>query len=314
MKSAENTITEVKSRSNFNLAPLPARMIFSFIFIIYCLIVILPILLMVSVSLTNQAEIIEMGYQFIPRAFTLEAYRFLLRDPLIIGRAYLITIGLVVTGVIINVTISAMFAFAISRPDFAFKRFFIVLVLITMIFHGGLPAFYYVYVMVLGLRNNLLAMLLPGLSNGFFILVMHTFFKQSVPNEIIESARIDGSSEISAFFRIVLPISKPILATVAIFTALFYWNDFFHCMIFISDSRLFNLQFAMQRALMNLEAMRRQVFASPAASMMFATVRDVPGEAIRMAMVVVGIGPIIFVYPFFQRYFVSGLTLGSVKE
>jgi len=299
----------------YNSAPLLARAIISFSFIIYCLVCILPILLMVAVSFTTQEEVVVRGYQFLPAAFSATAYRFLFEDPMVVGRSYLNTIVIVTTGVILNVIISAMYAFAISRPDFRLKRYFITVVLITMVFSGGLPAFYYVYAVILGLRNNMLAMLLPGLCNGFYILVMNTFFRQSVPNEIVESARIDGSPEINTFFRIVLPISTPILATVAIFTALFYWNDFFNCMIYISEPHMYNLQYTMQRALMNLEAVKRQVMSSGASStMIYATMRDIPGESIRMAMVVVGIGPIILIYPFFQRYFVSGLTLGSVKE
>ena len=299
---------------NFNPAPLPVRAVITLVFTIYSLVCILPILLMIAVSFTSQTEIIRNGYNFIPGEFSFSAYRILFEDPMAIGRAYMITIGIVVVGIVANAMICSMYAYATSRPEFAYRRVFIVMLIITMVFSGGLPAFYYMYSVILGLRNNLLAMLLPGLGSGFFIIVMHTYFRQSVPKEIIESARIDGSREVNTYFKIVLPISTPILATIAVFTALFYWNDFFNCMIFIDQTPLYNLQYTMQRALMNVEALKRQITISPAASLIFTSQGDLPGESLRMAMVVLGIGPIVAVYPFFQRYFVSGLTLGSVKE
>lgn len=304
-----------KSAYKFNsVSPLSHTIIIT-VFAIYGLICVLPILLLLVVSLTGQSDIMADGYTYFPKTFTLQSYMFLLKDPMMIGRAYLITIGTTFCGVVLNVAVSSMYAYALSRPDYRFKRFFMMLIVVAMVFNGGIPAFYYVYTVLLKLKNSLLALLLPGLCNGFYIIIMRTFFTQNIPNEIVESARIDGSSEANAFFRIVLPISLPILATVAIFTALFYWNDFFNSMLFIENSKLYNLQYTMQRAILNLEFLRTQINMSPAATMMIGrSLKDMPTESVRMAMVVIGVGPVIMVYPFFQRYFVSGLTIGSVKS
>ena len=304
----------MKKTNSFNAISRPANFAVSTCFTLYALVCVLPLLLLIAVSLTSQPDIYADGYSFFPRAFTLQAYEFLLKDLQLIGRSYMITIGVAVCGVVINVMISSMYAFAISRPEYDLRRLFVTIVVITMVFSGGIPPLYYMYAGVLKIKNTLLALLLPGLCNGFYIIVMRTFFVQSIPNEIVESARIDGSSETNTFYKIVLPISTPILATVAIFTALFYWNDFFNSMLFIENPKLFNLQYTMQRAILNLEFIRTQLANSSAASQIaVSSARDMPLESVRMAMVVLGIGPIVLVYPFFQRYFVRGLTIGAVK-
>jgi putative aldouronate transport system permease protein len=153
-------------------------------------------------------------------------------------------------------------------------------------------------------------MILPGLAGGFNIFITRTFYQQNISFEIIESAKIDGASESKTFFSIVLPLSKPIIATIALFSTVYYWNDFYHCMIYIDKEELYNLQFSMQRALMTIQYLRNNIEAMNQGA---AFEINIPSETVRMAMVVVGIGPIVFAYPFFQKYFIKGLTVGSVK-
>lgn len=174
---------------------------------------------------------------------------------------------------------------------------------------------YFFYVRVYQIKNTLMALILPGLGGGFMIFVMRTYFRQNIPGEIIESAMIDGASETRILFRLVLPLSLPILATAALFSAIFYWNDFFHSLLFIQDNKLNTLQYTMQKAIMNLDFLRRQIsqMGSAAAQASQSIASQIPSETIRMAMVVLGVGPIIIVYPFLQKYFVRGLTVGSVK-
>ena len=166
------------------------------------------------------------------------------------------------------------------------------------------------------MKDTLLALILPGLGNGFYIIIMRTYFRQNVPAEIIESAMLDGASEVKTFFKLVLPLSLPILATIALFSAIFYWNDFFNSMLFIEDSRLNNLQYTMQKAIMNLDFIKRQLttmYSASATNIQKSIAGDVPSESVRMAMVILGVGPVILIYPFLQRYFIRGLTVGSVK-
>jgi putative aldouronate transport system permease protein len=213
-------------------------------------------------------------------------------------------------GTVFNVLINSLYAYPLSRRDFPFKKLFSNYILITLLFSGGLAPTYYIYVRILGIKNSLLAMILPGLAGGFNIFITRTFYQQNIPFEIIESAKIDGASESKTFFSIVLPLSKPIIATIALFSTVYYWNDFYHCMIYIDKEELYNLQFSMQRALMTIQYLRNNIEAMNQGA---ALEINIPSETVRMAMVVVGIGPIVFAYPFFQKYFIKGLTVGSVK-
>lgn len=285
------------------------------IFVIYALCCIVPLLLMVAVSFTDQKTIVEFGYRFIPDKISFEAYYFLLKEPELVVRAYLVTIVVTVAGSLLNVMTSAMYAYAISRKSFPFRKFFTLLILVTMLFYGGIPTLYYVYVKILLLKDTLWALILPGLGQGFYIFIMMTYFKQNVPGEIIEAAKIDGATEYRAFFHIVLSLSMPILATIGLFSALFYWNDFFNCLIFIDNEKLYNLQYTMQRAILNLNYLTKMLsMASPTAARNVGnSIRDLPSESVRMAMVIVAVGPIVLAYPFFQRFFIEGLVLGSIK-
>lgn len=306
----KSRVTEYNSISGFSNVVLNAC------FIVYSLACILPLALILSISLSDEASIINTGYRFIPESVSLKSYAFLLKDPNMIGRAYAVTIFIMVAGVVLNVIINSMYAYAISRKDFPFSSFFSIVILITLLFNGGIPMFYYVYVRILHLKDSLLALLLPGLGAGFYIFVMRTYFRQNVPVEIIESAKMDGAKETKIFFSLVLPLSLPILATVSLFSAIYYWNDFFNSLLFIEDRKLYNLQYTMQRAIMNMEFIRRQLslLASSSASQISRSVSSqVPTETVRMAMVILGIGPIIILYPFLQKYFIKGLTVGSIK-
>lgn len=285
------------------------------LFMMYSLVCVVPLLLMVAVSFTDQKSIVQFGYRFIPDRITFEAYKFLLQEPDLVVRAYLITIFVTIAGSALNVVTSAMYAYAISRKSFPLRKLFTLLILITMLFYGGIPTFYYVYVKILLLKDTLWALLLPGLGQGFYIFIMLTYFKQSVPGETIEAAKIDGAAEFRTFFHIVMPLSLPILATIGLFSALFYWNDFFNCLLFIDNEKLYNLQYTMQRAILNLTYLTKKLsMMSPSAAQhVNSTLRDLPSESVRMAMVIVAIGPIVFAYPFFQRFFIEGLVIGSIK-
>jgi len=298
-------LNAVSDSSNFLL---------SAIFTIGAILCILPILLIVMISVSDERMILEYGYRFIPKVFSIAAYQFLLKDFTLVGRAYSVTILVTLIGTVANVIINSLYAYVISRKDFPYRRFFSMIVLFTLLFSGGIAPFYYVYVNLLHAKNTLFALILPGLNLGFNVFIVRTFFTQNVPVEVIESSRIDGASELRTFFQIVIPMSLPILATIALFSSIYYWNDFFNSMLFIDKGNLFSLQFTMQRSLMNLEFLKTNLSRIGGASAnVLDSIAEIPSEGVRMAMVVVGIGPIVLAYPFLQRYFVKGLTVGAVK-
>lgn len=300
----------MKSKLQINSISSTVNVIFNMFFSLACLVCVIPFILLVSVSFTEEKCLFLHGYKFIPGAVTLKAYEFLFKDFDFVLRAYGVTIIVVIIGATLNVLINSLYAYPLSRKDFPFKKLFSNYILITLLFSGGLAPTYYVYVRMLGIKNTIFAMILPGLTGGFNIFIMRTFYQQNIPFEVIESAKIDGASESRTFFSLVLPLSKPIIATIALFSTVYYWNDFFHCMMYIDQQKLYNLQYSMQRALMTIQYLRNNIEAMNQGAFFE---QDIPSETVRMAMVVVGIGPIIFAYPFFQRYFIKGLTIGSVK-
>ncbi|MBE9914996.1 carbohydrate ABC transporter permease [Paenibacillus donghaensis] len=302
-----------KQRSNnFFTVSAPADLLLNVYFVILSLVCVLPVVLILMVSFTSEQSLYNYGYRFFPKDWSLDAYRYLFADFHIVLRAYGVTIFVAVTGSVLAVLTQALYAYPLSRRDFPLRPFFSVIILITMLFSGGLAPFYYIYVKVLNIQDTLLALILPGLTGGFSIFMIRTFFRQTIPFEIIESAKMDGAKEFRIFLRIVLPLSLPVLATMLLFSVIGYWNDFFNCLLFINNEKLYNLQFMMQKALINLQFLQTN-FQHLEAQSGKSSFADIPSETIRMAMAVVGMGPIVLTYPFFQKYFVKGLTVGAVK-
>ncbi|SFJ58518.1 putative aldouronate transport system permease protein [Paenibacillus sp. UNC496MF] len=270
----------------------------------------LPFLLLFITSVTDEQSILHHGYSFFPKSFSLAAYRYLGHDLSRILHAYGITIAITLIGTVAGLIITALLAYPLSRKDMPFSRFWSFVVFFTMLLNGGLVPQYLVYTQLFELKNTLLGLIVPGLlMNAFYVMMMRTFFATSIPAPVIESAAIDGAGECRTFVQIVLPLSMPILATVGLFQTIHYWNDWFNGMIYITDSKLYSLQNLLNRILLDFEFLTSSNFAGNTGDM-FA---DVPKETVRMAMAVIGIVPILIAYPFFQRYFVKGLTIGAVK-
>lgn len=283
---------------------------FNLMFMIYAIACIIPLLLIIGVSFTDEKTIVLNGYNFIPKVFSLESYKWVFQSGDAILRAYVLSIGVTVVGTFCSVAIIAMFAYAISRKDFKYRNIFSFIVFFTMIFNGGLVPWYMVYTNLLHINNTLLAYLVPSMISAWYVMIMRTFFQANVPDSIIESAKMDGAGEFRIFLQIVLPLAKPGLATIALFQTLQFWNEWYLPLMLIEDSKLFNLQYILYKTLTAIQFLAQ---ASNISGGSAAILAKLPSETARMAMCVLAIGPIILAYPFFQKYFIKGLTVGAVK-
>ena len=271
---------------------------------------ILPFLLLIVSSFTAQDEILLHGYSLFPRQFSLEAYNYLWRQRSQIFNAYGITILVTAFGTVLNVVITTLLAYPLSRSDLPGGRFLTFLVFFTMLFNGGLVPTYLIYTIYFGIKNTFAALLVPSLlMSPWYVLLSKSFFVNNVPGAVLESARIDGAHEFLIYQKIVMPVSKPIVATVALFAGIAYWNDWYNAMLFLDEGsrNLYPLQYFLNNILTKAQAM------NAAAARSGIPASDVPSEPMKLAMTVVATGPIILLYPFLQKYFVKGVTIGAVK-
>ncbi|GAU77302.1 carbohydrate ABC transporter permease [Fusibacter sp. 3D3] len=309
-KSQERYIKRNESLADATKISKRADIVIHIIMILLAFACIFPLLLVLAVSLTDEKVISSMGYRLIPSKLSLDAYSYVLKDASDILRAYGVTLFITVVGSLSSLLVIALYAYPLSRRDFKHRRLFTFLVFFTMLFNGGLVPWYMVYVNVLHIKNTIFAMILPGLFTPLYVLVMRTFFSQAVHPGLIEAAKIDGASEFRIFWQIVLPLSKPALATIGLFNVLFYWNDWYSPLLFITDEKLFNLQYLMYRVDRSITYLVSQSNSLGNVSQLLS---NIPSQTARMAMAIIAIGPIIFAYQYFQKYFIAGLTIGGIK-
>ncbi len=272
---------------------------------------IFPFIYVIIISFTSEESIVRNGFQLIPKDWSMDAYHYLWSMKEQLFRSYGVTIFVTIVGTVISVLMITFYAYAISRPQFKYRRFFTFLAFFTMLFSGGLVPTYIVVTQFLHLKDTIWALILPLSMNAFYIIIMRTFFLKSVSESILESARIDGASEWRIFFQIIFPLSLPGIATIALFSTLGYWNDWFTALLYINDPNLVPLQSLLMKIEANLEFMRQNMDVAIMNQSIFDTI---PQESAKMAMVVIATLPIAVSYPFFQKYFISGLTIGGVKE
>lgn len=302
-------ITKVKKKSNFHsneisvLADVVLKIIFTVMVFATC---IYPLLIILSSSFTDNMTLLREGYSPFPRNMSFEAYDFVLMKSGQLGRSYLVTIMNTAIGTIAGVAMMSMYAYAISRKDVKYANFFSLFAYITFVFNGGLVPFYFVYSRVLGLSNTYWVMIIPYLVDVWYIVILRTYFANSIPHEVFESATIDGAGELRIFVKIILPLAMPAIATVILFTILKYWNDFQLPLYFIEESDKYNIQYMLYRIMSNMEFISQDTRSVRLEG-------PLPVESARMAMCVLGAGPLLVAYPFFQKFFVKGLTMGSVK-
>ena len=233
---------EITGFDRFNRISKPANIVLNFIFIVMALACVIPVLLVVAISFSAEASITEYGYHFIPKVFSLEGYTFLVSQGKMILRALGVSVFVTVVGTALGVMLTTLMGYVLSRPGYKLNGFLTMVVFIPMVFNGGLVSTYYVVSQLLGLKNSLWALILPLCVSSFNVVICRTFFKTTVPESLIESAKMDGASQFTIFARIVLPISQPVLATIGLFLCFSYWNDWYQSMLYIEDSKLFSLQ------------------------------------------------------------------------
>lgn len=278
-------------------------------FLIIAVICIFPLVLVLSISLSTEKDIITEGYRLIPKNISFEGYEYVIKQGASIMKAYSNTIFVTILGTILTTFVVALFAYPISRPDFKYKKFFTFFVLIPFLFNGGVVPWYIVCTRVLHLKNTLPALFVPYIMSMWYVLIMKTFFQQSIPQSLIESAKLDGAGEFLIFFKIVIPLAIPGLATIAFFTTVSIWNDYRLPLYLITDPEKYNIQYLLWKIQSNIKFLS-QLSGNAVASQAQA---GIPGKTATMAICVFAIGPIILAFPFFQKYFVQGLTLGSLK-
>ena len=286
------------------------NVLFSLVFILLALVCFMPALLVLIVSFSAESSVVSKGYSYWPNAWSLESYRYLGRQIEYIGRAFLNSIGVTVVGTAMGLVLCSTIGYALSRPNYRLRKFFTWYIFIPMLFSGGLVASYMINAQILGLKNTYWALILPICCSSFYIIIMRTFFQTSVPDAIVESAKIDGARQIRIFVQIVLPISLPAVATIGLFYTFAYWNDWLMAKYYLNSNMqdLFPLQYVLISLESSIEFLsRNSQFMAPGEA------SKVPAETVRMAMVMIAVVPIACSYPFFQKYFISGLTIGAVK-
>ena len=280
-------------------------------FLILALICVIPAVLVVSISFSAEQSITDYGYRLIPKIISLDGYGYLLKQGALIIRALGVSLFVTIVGTVLGTLLTTLMGYVLSRPDYKLNGFLTMLVFIPMVFNGGLVSTYFIVSQFLHLKNTLWALILPLSVSSFNVVICRTFFKTTIPEELIESAKMDGATQFKIFFQIVLPISLPVIATIGLFLCFAYWNDWYQSMLYIDNQRLYSLQ-ALLNAIMTNINMLAQNAATMGASMAD-LVANMPKEAARMAIVVIIVLPIACAYPFFQKYFISGLTVGAVK-
>lgn len=280
-------------------------------FILFSLVFILPILSVISVSLTDEATLASLGYSLIPKKFSTLAYEFIFSNPQEIFDGYKVTIFVSAVGTVLSLLVTTAVAYSLSRKYFAYKKIITYYIFFTMLFSGGLVPSYILQTQYLHLDNTIWIYILPSMVSAWNVIVVRTFM-QGIPDALAESAKIDGASEYRIYFQIILPLSKPVIATIGLMILLGKWNIWMESMLYIRNSKLYTLQYLLQRMLLDAQFAKNMANTMPDSVMMMELVK-VPSESMRFAMCVLAAGPMLVVFPFFQKYFSKGLTIGAVK-
>lgn len=287
------------------------KLIIHLIFILLCATFIIPLIYVISLSLTPGDVIKSNGYSLFPTKLDFAAYKLIFSNPTQLLDAYKLTIAFSAVSVVLSLVVMTMVAYALSRQQFSARNCVAFFIYFTMLFSGGTVPSYMINTKYLHLSNSFWVYVLPGLASPYYILVIRTFFK-NIPSSLMEAAKIDGASEFRIFYKIVLPLSKPVLATVTLLTLLGKWNNWQTSLLYATDPKMYSLQYLLEKILRETEFLN-QMSKDDVASTLFNLEETAPVESMRFAMAVLAAGPMLVIFPFFQKYFTRGLTIGAVK-
>lgn len=295
-----------------NEISLKTDIIFNLVMMLSTAVYILPLILIYIVSFTDERELSKNGYRYLPKQLSLDGYISLLKAGDQMLDSYVVTIVVTAAGTLLSMTVMAAIAYSISRREFALSRHITFFIFFTMLFNGGLVSSYIINTAVLHLNDTLLALILPAAVAPFYILMLRTFYRVMIPEAVLESAKLDGAGEFTVFLRIVIPLSKPGLATIAFFTVVAYWNDWFTALLYITKPKLSPIQYTLMKIQNSMDFIKENAKHLNSAEEL-EYIQKMPTESTRMALTVFVLTPIIFAYPFFQKYIVKGMTIGSIK-
>ena len=300
----------IKKGKGLNQIKSGTNIVFNIIFIILSLMCIVPVIFVFIISISSEASLAKYGYSFLPAELSDAAYLYLWKERIMILKALWISVLVTIGGTILGLGLTTSMGYVLSRKSYKLQNFYTWVIFIPMIFNGGLAASYVVNDKLLNLSDTLLALILPLAVSSFNIIICKTFFRTTIPDSVIESAKIDGATQLGIFNKIVLPISKPVIATIGLFLSFGYWNDWFLSSLYIRNKDLISLQALLNSMVKNIQFLASNPDGGVSIQQYLATM---PRESVRMAIAIVIVVPIACAYPFFQRYFVTGLTIGAVK-
>jgi len=297
-------MSALRGRSRYPAMQAASYVLLTFISIL----IVYPYLLMFAASFTDNNSLVVRGYRLFSSDFSLDAYEYLWAKRVTFARAYGITLFVTTGGTALSLLMTALFAYAISRSDFRGRRFLTFFIFFTMLFNGGFVSSYILWTNFINIKNTLWAYIIPNmLLNAMNVLIMKNYFKNNIPESVLESGKLDGAGEFRIFFRLVMPMALPISAAIGLLIALSFWNNWQNGLYFIKATELYSYQNLLNRMIRDIQYLASEEGAL-AANITF------PGASIRMAIATLAVVPILALYPFFQKYFIKGLTMGSVKE
>lgn len=281
------------------------------ILLIFTAICITPFLLMLAASVTEEQALIKEGYKFWPGAFSFDTYKYLWAKRETIFRAYMISILVTFAGTVVNVVITSLFGYPLSRKDFKWRNVFAFVVFFTMLFNGGMTASYIIWTRTFHIKNTIWALLLPNyLMGGMNVLMVRNYYTASIPDSILEAARIDGATEMQIYTKVLVPLSKPVMITIALFAGIAYWNDWTNGLYYISDPKLYSINIYLNNLMNNIQLLTQQSTLTEGANL---AGMNLPSVGVRMAIAMIAVLPVLVIFPFIQGQLVKGVVIGGVK-
>ena len=274
------------------------------------IITLLPILLILVSSFTDETSLLQNGYSFLPKAWSLDAYYYIVKQGVVIVRAYGISFFTTIVGTVLSVLLTTTLAYPMARKSFKYRNVLSFFVFFTMLFNGGIVPSYIMWTRFFHIKNTIWALLIPNyLVSAFNVILVKNYYANNIPDALIEASQIDGASELTIFKKVMFPLAKPVVATISLFTGLCYWNDWTNGLYYVDKAKFYSIQLLLLKIMNNIQALK----TNSSAAMLGTGAVELPGTSVRMAMAFIGILPILIIYPFVQKYLVEGVVIGAVK-